>query len=313
MRQVAVLRDEASARVFGDYLIYRLGIENTVEEDRQGWVVWVHDEAQVERAHQEFEGFRWHPEDAKYRSVTGKAEVIQRERERERARREQKIIKPQKGWHLEMQARFGPGTGRIGMGKLTITLIVVSIAVAVGTRLGEDRHGAVMQWLYFGTAGSAWSWRGFENIAHGQVWRLITPIFIHLGFLHILFNMWWLRDLGSLIEAKKGILKLGVLVLGSGVAANVAQCLWAGPFFGGMSGVVYALFGYLWVKGKVTPSEGLAVGHSTIVLMIAWLFFCMTGLLGPIANTAHVVGLLAGAASAYLPYRWRRWQRVRTN
>ena len=42
------------------------------------------------------------------------------------------------------------------------------------------------------------------------------------------------------------------------------------------------------------------------MIMIAWLFLCMTGLVGPVANTAHVVGLVVGAAIAYAPIGWRK-------
>ena len=35
------------------------------------------------------------------------------------------------------------------------------------------------------------------DVLRGQIWRLITPIFIHFDVMHILFNMWMLRDLGD--------------------------------------------------------------------------------------------------------------------
>ena len=64
--------------------------------------------------------------------------------------------------------------------------------------------------------------------------------------------------------------------------------------FGGMSGVVYALFGYVWMKGRYEPEQGMILHPSTVQTMLLWLVLCMTGFLGNIANAAHVVGLVAG-------------------
>ena len=141
---------------------------------------------------------------------------------------------------------------------------------------------------------------GLNDILRGQVWRLITPIFLHSGILHILFNMWWLRDLGTLIEYRRGSMVLGALVLLSALASNVAEFAYEAlrsplpGWFGGMSGVVYALFGYVWMKGRFEPEQGMILHRQTVQLMIFWLLLCMTGVIGPIANVAHVVGLIVG-------------------
>ena len=82
--------------------------------------------------------------------------------------------------------------------------------------------------------------------------------------------------------------------------SNVAQFYHHGPVFGGMSGVVYGLLGYVWLRGKFDPASGLFVHSSTVTMMLIWLVACYVGLLGNIANTAHLVGLLMGAAWGYL-------------
>jgi GlpG protein len=64
--------------------------------------------------------------------------------------------------------------------------------------------------------------------------------------------------------------------------------------FGGLSGVGFAMFGYLWMKGMYEPEQGMILHPNTISTMLIWLVLCMTGLLGPIANAAHVVGLVVG-------------------
>jgi len=142
---------------------------------------------------------------------------------------------------------------------------------------------------------------GLHSILNGQVWRLITPIFIHFGMIHLLFNMLWLWDLGNLIEKKKGTLFMMKFVLAVGIASNLAQYLLTqNLFFGGMSGVVYGLLGYVWMQGKQHPSSGLMLNKQTAVMMFGWFILCWTGILGPIANWAHTLGLGVGLLIGFL-------------
>ena len=73
-----------------------------------------------------------------------------------------------------------------------------------------------------------------------------------------------------------------------------------------MSGVVYGLFGYVWIRGRIATYEPLRLHPQTTVIMLAWLVLCMTGVIGPIANTAHLAGLLCGVIVAYTPVLLRR-------
>src|SRR5689334_3227276 len=115
---------------------------------------------------------------------------------------------------------------------LTIALIAVSV-LATFPVLG----GSLPIALLMGNPGSAL----FADILGGEIWRLVTPIFIHFGVLHLLFNMMWLWDLGRALEILKGRLFLGAFVAVTGIASNIAQYLVTqSPNFGGMSGVVYA-------------------------------------------------------------------------
>ncbi len=82
-------------------------------------------------------------------------------------------------------------------GVLTMTLIGICVVVAILTRLGSDFTLARYLMISESMGG------GLIEISSGQVWRLITPIFIHFGFFHIFFNMLWLRDLGSMIEQRQ--------------------------------------------------------------------------------------------------------------
>jgi GlpG protein len=159
-------------------------------------------------------------------------------------------------------------------------------------------------------------------VKQGEVWRLVTPIFIHFGVMHLVFNMLMLYSLGRLIEGRRGTLIFALMVLALAVSSNLAEYYlarsfkegrWAlrgSPQFGGMSGVLYGLFGYLWMKGRYDPASGLGVDRTTVLIMLGWFVLCLTGLMGPIANVAHAAGLLGGVllglASAFLGRRLRK-------
>jgi len=172
--------------------------------------------------------------------------------------------------------------------QLTIGLIAISLIVAFLTQLQVFSPLANQLKL---------SW---YQLFQGQIWRVITPIFLHFSLLHIVFNMLWLWDLGRAIEAKYGSARLGLLVAVCGVSSNFAQLAWDGPHFGGMPGVVYALLGYIYIQGKFNPWSGLFVHRNIMAMMMAWFVLCWTGILGPIANMAHTVGLVIGLSWGYL-------------
>lgn len=139
-------------------------------------------------------------------------------------------------------------------------------------------------------------------LAEGQWWRLITPIFIHFGLIHIVFNGLWLWEFGRRIEALAGSVHFLLLVVAIGIVSNLGQYLWSGPsLFGGMSGVVYGLLGYIWMRNKLAPHPAFALPTGILVVMVGWLVVCMTGLIdllmdGSVANAAHAVGLAVGIA-----------------
>ena len=116
--------------------------------------------------------------------------------------------------------------------------------------------------------------------------------------------MMWLWDLGRALELLRGRAFYVCFVVVTGAAANLAQYAITGqPLFGGMSGVVYALLGYFWMQGRFNPRMGFTLHQSTVIMMIAWFVLCWAGVLGPIANWAHSVGLALGVAWGFLDRR----------
>jgi len=290
MRLIGHLAEEQAARIFGDFL-YVQKIDNRLEfEKGDGWAIWVNDEDRLEEAAQLLTEFRTNPADPKYRAKAKGAAELRAEAEKSQAKWEKKL---QDRRHL-----FRPLTG-YGFGPLTFVLIALSVVVAILSKVGGDLRPIMGLFITDFTAHNPFGSR-LPEVMHGQVWRLVTPIFIHFGILHIFFNMLWLRDLGSMIEARQSSWLLAILVLVIAVCSNLAQYWLSGPVFGGMSGVVYGLLGYIWMRGKFDPGSGLYLHPTTVTMMIIWFIVCFTPIVPHVANTVHAVGLGMGVAWGYL-------------
>jgi GlpG protein len=179
---------------------------------------------------------------------------------------------------FKLWARYSP---------ITATLMISSILVGLVSNLGSNFQ--FIHWLLI----SEYT-RGLTEIMNGQLWRLFTPIIIHFGVLHIVFNMVWLYQLGSAIEQHYSIKRMAILVFIISLTSNLAEFIWSGPLFGGMSGVVYGLLGYVWAQGKFNPFAAIGLNQNIAIMMLAWFVICWLGLVGNIANMAHTVGLIAG-------------------
>jgi GlpG protein len=290
MRLIGHLAEETSARTFADYL-YVQKIESHLEfEKPDGWGIWINDEDKLEEAASLLTAFRLNSADPKYRAEAKSAAELRAEAEKDEAKYRKR--------QSDRRHLFRP-LRDYGFGPLTFVLIVVSVVVCLLSRLGDDPRPILGLFITDFTRYNPFGPR-LPEVLHGQVWRLITPIFIHFGVLHILFNMLWLRDLGSMIEGRQSWRMLAVLVLVVAVCSNLAQFFYAGPVFGGMSGVVYGLLGYIWMRGKFDPGSGLYLHPSTVTMMIIWFFACFTPFIPHVANGTHAAGLVIGLAWGYL-------------
>lgn len=183
---------------------------------------------------------------------------------------------------------------------VTLFLLGVSLLVALYSNFGAQLQP--IRGLFITEYVNA----GLPEIRSGQLWRLITPIFLHFAWFHLLFNGVWMWQLGSLIEKRLSSLDLALLVVVIGIGSNVAQFLSTGPAFGGLSGVVYGLLGYFWVQGRFNPRFGLILNNVVVYIMLAWFGLCWIGVIPNVANWAHTAGLVLGMAAAWVSYRLGR-------
>ncbi|WP_432695802.1 rhomboid family intramembrane serine protease [Marinobacterium sp. YM272] len=187
--------------------------------------------------------------------------------------------------------------------RMTLVLIGVSVLLTLLISFGaNDTWMARFTFTDFRIEGNALRYDSLMGmLSSGQWWRLVTPMFLHFSLLHILFNLLWVWVVGQRIELVQGGKALLALVLFTGVASNLAQYLISGPMFGGMSGAVFGLLAYTWIWDRMETRARFGLPPALMGLMVLWLVLGYTGVLegvglGAIANTAHLVGLLAGLA-----------------
>jgi len=199
MRLLGELKDNEQATLFSSYLLVK-GIESHFDnQPGQACEVWVKDEDQFKEAYADFQEFL---KDPNARAEEKKRQQIQR-----------RIVKVQP----KNIKRRPP---------LTLGIMVICGLVALATEFGEaDRDHAVYKALQFVSISEPDSFTvraspsypdGMDvrlaSLNRGEVWRVVTPVFIHYGITHILFNLYMFFQFGSLIENRYGTLKFGLSV-----------------------------------------------------------------------------------------------------
>ncbi|MFQ2571979.1 rhomboid family intramembrane serine protease GlpG [Aeromonas caviae] len=275
MIQLLVLGDARMAQALVDYLA-TLGIPCELTQSELGVSVWLADERRLAQAQQEVKRFLSEPNHPRYMEASWQS------------------------GHADARIDYSKGmTDPVTdflhqAGPLTLVVIIACLAIyaldAIGLPIFDELafHPTLAQFT---------DW---------QAWRYVTPAFIHFSVLHLVFNLLWWWYLGGQIEQRLGSGKLFILLIVGAALPNIAEFFASGPRFGGLSGVVYALLGYSWLRTRLQPDCGLAMPPALMGFMLVWLVLGFLDMLGtPTANMAHLVGLLVGLAQGWLDRRHR--------
>jgi rhomboid protease GluP len=132
----------------------------------------------------------------------------------------------------------------------------------------------------------------------GQWWRLLTCVFVHIGIIHIGFNMWCLWDLGRLAESLYGHWTFGAVYLITGLAASVTSVAWHPTgLSAGASGAIFGIAGALiasYYLGEFSLPRAAVAGTLRSVVMFAGYNLVFGAMWGRTDNAAHVGGLVSG-------------------
>jgi GlpG protein len=311
MRQIGNVISNEQASGLQGYL-ESMGIATHLDADGDGTRVWVKDEDRLEEARQILTQFLANPAAPEFKTAPN----------RPRRDVESKTPRPSSSRTVDVR-RDVWNQGMARRTPVVTVLLAVSVLVAIISNLGTDRLGMAMQSLSFfnpvHVTSPEWSDRmgPWTDIRHGQVWRLLTPIFIHFGIVHVVFNMWMLVSLGTPIESKQGSRRLAILVIAAAVLGNVGQIVLQTSVggYGGMSGVVYGLAGFMWFREIHSPGDGPPLPRESLIMLVIWLILGFAGVLDQpesntrMANWAHLFGFLGGVLCAIsFPARRSRFQ-----
>ena len=294
MRQIGPPLPASQASTLADVLLAE-GIKTHLGGTPNGMEVWVIDEDRLNRARELLATFLADPEASRHAEARNKAKQVRTEENKTEREYER------------LQHRIEKRMTRTARDQVTLFLVVVSVAVSLfsislvnrqDSNLDEGAPEQVVRWLSFANP-TAHIGKPQAQIPWMEPWRMVTPIFLHFGVMHLVFNMLMLISMGSRVERAIGPYRYAALVLALAIFSNLAQGLMVPNHnFGGMSGVVYGIFGFIWVQMSRAPSRGLAVDGLTSFIMMAWFFagfssqFNMGG--AAVANHAHAGGLLMG-------------------
>lgn len=290
LRQIGQLETPEQADILRWYLIscnIDTKVENLEPNDTDIWVIHDRD---LKKAELILKEYKHDPQNIKYLNSAKHG----------KQKHKNKVKELIKSSPREINVRTHIFNRPTGSGEITVTYLLMAIStIYFLTQITKlDQQGSIWKLLTI----SQYCNHLFLEALNGQVWRVITPIFIHHDVLHILFNMYWLYTLGKTIETKIGSKKLFALVILISIPSNIAFYLVAGPSFGGMSGVIYGLIFFMWTANNYSPKLHFDIDDSHTKFFTVWYVLCLilsASRVFPIANTVHGVGALMGVLSAY--------------
>ncbi|ENM5727624.1 rhomboid family intramembrane serine protease GlpG [Vibrio mimicus] len=269
MQLLTTLNNPRAAQAFIDYMAaHQIDIQMMPDASGQ-FSLWVLHDQHVDVAQAELQAFLQNPYDQKYQAASW--DVADQKR-------------PQ--FHYASPNLLSLIKAKAG----AFTLFIMALCIAIFALQTFGAGNAIFNALHF-PAQASQQW---------QIWRWVSHALLHFSVMHIAFNLLWWWQFGGDLEQRLGSLKLIKLFIVSAIISGAGQYWVEGANFGGLSGVVYALAGYLWVLGQRAPQLGLSIPRSLMGFMLIWLVLGFVQPFMAIANTAHLAGLISGVVLAWM-------------
>lgn len=319
MRELTSLSDAAIAKRLADYLLTQ-GIKTKLMAEKHQTEVWIIDEDRVEEARGIYQEFQAAPDDPKYQSAKTQAQQIRTEAKKEEDQYWRKIKRGSDVW-----SKPSPKDNPI-----TWLIMLLCVGVTIYTGLGNTEAPYLERALQLAfTDGATVTPHPFNpdleyvrydkitGLKKGQVWRAITPIFLHFSIWHLAINLYLFHGLAGLLELRKGKLWLLGFVLASAMLTNAAQWLypdldihrtdWVFGIFGGLSAVNFALFGFLVMKTYFAPEPALRLTVPFdlygvfLILVLLWALRLVVTISIVSSLAGFLFGCLVGLVSKLIP------------
>ncbi len=204
-------------------------------------------------------------------------------------------------------------TLQINFQRTPVTLILTAIAVAIELvcQFNPPMRDTYLNDYRLGIMSPIWQ---------GELWRPFTTSILHGNLIHALVNAYWIVLFGPTLESRFGSYRtLGLIVLLSFVSmlpqfvvSNYNISVSAQIPIVGLSGIVYGLFGILWVGRRFQPELREVCSDQTVQFLLFWFLFCIVATqlnLLPVANIAHGAGLAFGVLYGFAIFDVRRRKR----
>ncbi|MEJ2008700.1 MAG: rhomboid family intramembrane serine protease [Acidobacteriota bacterium] len=190
----------------------------------------------------------------------------------------------------------------------TLTLIGLCLAVFIlMTLAGGSKSSNVL--LNFGASYG-------PDLRRGDYWRLVMPMFLHIGWFHLAVNMYALYLLGPIFERIYGYARFSLIYVGAGICGSWLSMAMSNNIAAGASGAIFGIAGGMLVTGRlypeVVPRRWRLMFGIGMVLLIIVNFIIGLSLSHLIDNWGHTGGLLGGMLLTLLippplTYRRSRW------
>ncbi len=134
-------------------------------------------------------------------------------------------------------------------------------------------------------------------ILEGEWWRFVTPMFLHIGLTHLLFNTFALWSVGAAVERIYGSGRFLLIYLVSGIFGSIASFVFNTAIAAGASGAIFGCLGallYLAISNRKLFFRTMGTNIIVIILINLGIGFTVSG----IDNAGHLGGLAGGFLTA---------------
>jgi rhomboid protease GluP len=176
---------------------------------------------------------------------------------------------------------------------LNLNLLIFILMITTGVNIFQPDSDSLLVWG-----------ANFRPLTlTGQAWRLLTSCFLHIGILHLIFNMYALVYIGLLLELRLGRARFLAAYILSGIAGSIASVYWNELIISaGASGAIFGMYGVFLALLTTNLIEKTARKNFLASIVVFVGYNLVAGLRGEIDNAAHIGGLISGMAIGYVFY-----------